>query len=100
MCWRRFAVAGRNEGDLVTEPGEGLLVVPHDMVAVSLIDSLVVVLAGFSVILVVLHHAPGDTRQGVRDRDGGLLLIAAAEPAGQPAKPGPGPAAGAGGGPG
>ena len=96
----RAAVTGRDEGYLVAEPGEGLLVVADEVVVVALVTLVVVVLAGFGVVLVVLHDCPGDACQGAGDRDGGFLLVAPAEPAGQAAEPGAGPVVGAGGGPG
>ena len=94
-----MAVTGGDEGYLVAEPGEGLLVVADEVVVVALVAVVVVVLAGLGVVLVIPHDCPGDAGQGVGDRDGRFLLVAPAEPAGQAAEAGAGPAAGAGGGP-
>src|SRR5580704_16498842 len=96
--WR--AVAGWSEGDLAAEPGQGLLVVADEVLAVAAVPLLVVVLAGLGVVLAAAQDRPGDADQGVRHGDGGFLLVALAEPAGQPAEPGAGPGPGPGGGPG
>lgn len=94
------AVAGRDEGDLVAGRGQCLLVVADKVLAVALVPLLVVVLLGIGIVLAVLHDRPGDADQGVAHRDGGFVLMPAAEPVGQAPEPGPGPGAGAGGGPG
>jgi len=97
---RRGAVAGRDEGDLVAEPGQGLLVVADEVLAVAAVPLLVVVLAGLGVVLAAAEDSPGDADQGAGDRDRGFLLVALAEPAGQAAEPGTGPGPGPGGRPG
>jgi len=97
---RRGAVAGRDESDLVAEPGQGLLVVADEVLAVAAIPLLVVVLAGVGIVLSAAEDRPGNADQGVGDGDRGLLLIPLAEPAGQAAEPGTRPGPGPGGGPG
>src|SRR5262249_6550441 len=96
----RAAVPWRDQGDVAAEPGQGLLVVTDQVLAVALVTLVVVVLAGVGVVLAAGHDRPGDADQGVGDRDRGLLLRALAEPARQAAEPGAGPGAGGGGGPG
>ena len=75
---RRGAVAGRNQGDLVAEPGQGLLVVADEVLAVAAVPLLVVVLAGLGVVLAAAEDRPGDADQGAGDRDRGFLLVALA----------------------
>src|SRR5262249_56237351 len=87
------AVAGPGQGDLVAEPGQGLLVVAGEVLAVAVITLLVVLLAGLGVVFVVFQDGPGDADQGVADGEGGLFLVAAAEPAGPGAETGPRPGA-------
>ena len=65
---RRGAVAGRDEGDLVAEPGQGLLVVADEVLAVSAIPLLVVVPAGLGVILPAAGDRSCDADQGMGDR--------------------------------
>src|SRR5436189_3314580 len=91
----RAAVSGRDEGDLAAEPGQGLLVVADQVLAVALVTLVVVVLAGVGVVLAAGHDRPGYADQGMGDRDRGLLLVALAEPARQAAEPGAGPGTGA-----
>src|SRR6266699_461501 len=100
LARRRAAVPGRDQGDLAAEPGQGLLVVSDQVLAVALVALVVVVLAGVGVVLAAGHDRPGDAGQGPGDRGRGFLLMALAELAGQAAEPGAGPGAGAGGGPG
>ena len=56
----RAAVTGRGQGDLVAEPGEGLLVVADEMLVVALVPLVVVVGASLGVVAVVFHDRPGD----------------------------------------
>jgi hypothetical protein len=72
----RGAVAGRYEGDLVAEPGEGLLVVADEVLAVAAVPLLVVVLPGLGVVLAAAKDRPGDADQGVGDCDRGFVLVA------------------------
>ena len=80
------AVAGRDQGDLAAEAGQGLLVVTDQVLAVALVTLVVVVLAGVGVVLAVGHDRPGYADQGVGDRGRGLLLMVLAEPARQAAE--------------
>jgi hypothetical protein len=95
----RAAVAGRDEGELAAEPGQGLLVVRDQVLAVAVVPLVVVVLAGVGVVLAAGHDRPGGADQGTDDRGRGFLLVVLAEPARQAAEPGAGPGAGAGGAP-
>jgi hypothetical protein len=56
---------GWDERSLVAEPGEGVLVVAGEVLAVGLVAAVVVVGAGVGVIGVMGHHGPGDRQQGV-----------------------------------
>jgi hypothetical protein len=75
----RAAVPGRDQGDLAAEPGQGLLVVTDQVLAVALVTLVVVVLAGVGVVLAAGHDGPGDADQDTGDRDCGLLLLALAD---------------------
>ncbi len=59
------AVARPGECDLVAEPGQGLLVVADEVVAVAGVAAVVVVGSGFVVAAVVAHYRPGDAYRGV-----------------------------------
>jgi hypothetical protein len=74
----RLTEAGRRQGrsgDLVAEPGQGLLVVAGQVLVVAAVAQIVIVGARFGVVSVVLHHGPGDRQQGVRDSNSGLLMF-------------------------
>jgi len=59
---RRGAVAGRGQGDLVAEPGQCLLVVADEVLAVAAVPLLVVVLAGLGIVLSIRGRHDSDMK--------------------------------------
>ena len=59
----RAAVTGWDQGDLVTEPGEGLLMVLDEVLVIALVALVVVVRAGFGVVAAAAIYGSGSGQE-------------------------------------